>query len=68
MKFWGKTTSSNILKALANQHNYQLIFSSSYQNKWVLATFISEADEVRKFVDQCNAMGQNGDMFDKVNW
>ena len=43
------------MNTLANQHSYQLIFSSSYQNKWDLATFISEAGQVQKFLDQCYA-------------
>ena len=54
MWFWCKTV-INILNTLANQHSYQLIFSSSYQNKWDLATFISEAGQVQKFLDQCYA-------------
>ena len=54
MRFWCKTISSDILNTLANQHSYQLICSSSNQNKWDLATFISEADQVQKCVDQCN--------------
>ena len=52
MRFWCKTISLNILNTLANQHSYQLIFSSSCQNKWDLATFFSEVDRVQTFVDQ----------------
>lgn len=52
MQFQCKTISLNIFNTLANQCSYQLIFSSSYQNKWDLPTFISEADRIQKFVDQ----------------
>ena len=52
MLFWCKTKSLHIFNTLANQHSCQLIFSSSYQNKWDLATFISKADQFQKFVVQ----------------
>ena len=55
MLFWCKRKSLYIFNTLANQHSCQLISSSSYQNKWDLATFISKTDQFQK------SAVQNGD-------